>query len=365
MTTRDSWEQSWRQISESALPSVEKASSVQELEAVRVKLLGRQGSLTELLKALKDLSIEDRRAVGEPANALRNRLIAAIDAQRALLERAEQDRSISETKLDLTLPGKPPRRGYAHPLTLVMNEMADALSRMGFSWAEGPLVESDRYNFEALNIPADHPARDMHDTFYVEALSAVGTGTAEGETGLAPMAPMLLRTHTSPVQIRYMEKHRPPLRIMAPGRVFRHEAVDATHAAVFHQMEGLYVDKNVTFADLKGTLGLFMKMLFGTKTKTRFRPSFYPFTEPSADVEISCIFCSGAGCNVCKRSGWIEVLGAGLVHPNVLRAVKLEPEIWSGFAFGLGVERIAMLKLGINDIRMFYQNDLRFLEQFS
>ena len=353
MTTRDSWEQSWRQISETALPSVEQAASVPELEAIRVKLLGRQGALTELLKALKDLSIDDRRAVGEPANALRNQLVAAIDRRKTELERAEQDRAISETKLDLTLPGKPQRRGHTHPLTAVMNEMAEALSRMGFSWAEGPLVESDRYNFESLNIPADHPARDMHDTFYVEAMSTT------------PSAPMLLRTHTSPVQIRYMEKNRPPLRIMAPGRVFRHEAVDATHAAVFHQMEGLYVDKGVTFADLKGTLGLFMKMLFGTKTKTRFRPSFYPFTEPSADVEISCIFCAGAGCNVCKRSGWIEVLGAGLVHPNVLKAVNLDPEEWSGFAFGLGVERIAMLKLGINDIRMFYQNDLRFLEQFA
>lgn len=350
MTTRDSWEQSWRQISETALPSVEKASTLADLEAVRLKLLGRTGALTELLKSLKDLTIEDRRAVGEPANALRNRLVAAIDAKRETLERAEQDRSISETKLDLTLPGHPVVQGTLHPLTTVMDEMARILARLGFSWAEGPLIESDHYNFEALNIPADHPARDMHDTFYVDG----------GKSGS-----LLLRTHTSPVQIRYMEKHKPPLRIMAPGRVFRHEAVDATHAAVFHQMEGLYVDKHVTFADLKGTLHLFLQSLFGSKTKTRFRPSFYPFTEPSADVEISCIFCDGAGCNVCKRSGWIEVLGAGSVHPNVLQAVKLDPEEWSGFAFGLGVERIAMLKLGINDIRMFYQNDLRFLEQFT
>jgi phenylalanyl-tRNA synthetase alpha chain len=350
MTTRKDWEKSWRHISDTALLSIRKAPSLEALETVRIQILGRQGTLTELLKSLKDLSLEERREVGAPANALRDELTAAIAARQTELGRAEQEKEIAETKLDLTLPGHSTPHGRIHPLTLVMDEMAGILGKLGFSWAEGPLIESDRYNFQALNIPEDHPARDMHDTFYVD---------------IDPPGSMLLRTHTSPVQIRYMEANNPPLRIMAPGRVFRHEAVDASHGAVFHQMEGLYVDKNVTFADLKGTLQIFLQSLFGPSTKTRFRPSYYPFTEPSADVEISCIFCAGAGCGVCKRSGWIEVLGAGVVHPNVLRAVNLDPEAYSGFAFGMGIERIAMLKLGINDIRIFYQNDLRFLEQFE
>jgi len=351
MTTRKNWEKSWRQISKTALLSIRKSSSLETLETLRVRLLGRQGSLTELLKSLKDLPLEDRRELGGPANTFKNELTTTIETRKAELESAEQEQAIAGIKLDPTLPGHKTPHGRLHPLTLVMDEMAGILAKLGFSWVEGPLIESDRYNFEALNIPADHPARDLHDTFYIEGGGAPGS--------------MLLRTHTSPVQIRHMERTKPPLRIISPGRVFRHEAVDASHGAVFHQMEGLYVDKHVTLADLKGTLHIFLQRLFGPNTKTRFRPSYYPFTEPSADVEISCIFCAGAGCGVCKRSGWIEVLGSGVVHPNVFRAVGYDPETWSGFAFGMGIERIAMLKFGINDIRMFYQNDLRFLEQFE
>jgi len=227
-----------------------------------------------------------------------------------------------------------------------MLEMADILTSMGFSWADGPLVESERYNFEALNFPPDHPARDAQDTFFLD--------------GVAPAADAarLLRTHTSPVQVRYMEKHKPPIRIIAPGRVFRHDAVDASHSAVFHQIEGLYVDRRVTMADLKGTLDLFIRRLFGPRTRSRFRPSFFPFTEPSAEVDVECLVCGGKGCPVCKQSGWLEMLGAGMVHPNVLRNAGIDPEAWSGYAWGMGVERFAMLRLGIPDIRMLYENDL-------
>ncbi|MCX5787964.1 MAG: phenylalanine--tRNA ligase subunit alpha, partial [Elusimicrobia bacterium] len=248
---------------------------------------------------------------------------------------------------DATLPPPPAARGRLHPLTLVMDEMNSILARLGFALADGPLVETEYYNFEALNIPPEHPARDTQDTFYLE------------------VGGLLLRTHTSPVQIRRMESSRPPVRIIAPGRVFRHEAVDASHSAVFHQIEGLYVDKQVSMADLRGTLDTFLQCLFGPQTKTRFRPSYFPFTEPSAEVDIACILCGGAGCAACKRSGWMEILGCGLVHPNVFKAVGYDPGHWSGFAFGMGVERIAMLKLGITDIRMFYENDLRFLEQWG
>ncbi|MDE2237113.1 MAG: phenylalanine--tRNA ligase subunit alpha, partial [Elusimicrobia bacterium] len=261
------------------------------------------------------------------------------------LERTADERKLS-AELDLTLPGLPQPRGRRHPLTQILDEMTRILSLMGFSWAEGPHVEDDRHNFSALNIPEHHPARDLHDTLYLAD------------------APLLLRTHTSPVQIRSMEARRPPLRIMCPGRVFRHEAVDATHSAVFHQLEGLYVERGVTFADLKATLAAFMEQLLGS-SEIRLRPSFFPFTEPSAEVDVRCLFCSGRGCPVCKQSGWLELLGAGLVHPNVLKAVDIDPERWSGFAFGIGVERLAMLKLGVKDIRQFYENDVRFLRQFD
>ncbi len=340
------WEESWKKESAHAPVSVSKASTLEELESVRLRFLGRKGSLTLLLKSLKDLPLEERRRLGGGANEFKEKLEQSIDARRRQLEREGSERRLSKG-VDVTLPGSAAPAGRLHPLTQIEAEIASIFERLGFSWAEGPLAETEYYNFEALNIPADHPARDTQDTFY-----------------LREPASMLLRTHTSPVQVRRMESCRPPVRIIAPGRVFRHEAVDASHSAVFHQVEGLYVDKNVSMADLKGTLDLFLRGLFGPNTHSRFRPSYFPFTEPSAEVDIQCLLCSGSGCPACKRSGWMEVLGAGLVHPNVFKAVGYNPELWSGYAFGMGVERIAMLKLGVPDIRMFYENDIRFLEQF-
>ncbi|MBI3554321.1 MAG: phenylalanine--tRNA ligase subunit alpha [Elusimicrobia bacterium] len=346
--TRKSWEAAFAKLEASLKKlSPSKAKDLAALDRLRVALLGRSGTLTELLKSLKDLSIEERRELGPKAQELRAALEAAFDARKTALEAQADDDAAAENALDLTLPPHVPPRGRVHPLTSTLEEMTRILSLMGFSWAEGPLVESDDNNFTKLNIPEHHPARGMFDTFYLKD------------------SPLLMRTHTSPVQIRTMESTRPPLRIISPGRVFRHEAVDATHSAVFHQVEGLYIDKGVSFADLKGTLDVFMQKLFGAKTRTRFRPSYFPFTEPSAEVDVSCLFCESKGCSICKNSGWIELLGAGVVHPNVLSAVGYDPEVWSGFAFGIGVERIAMLRLGVSDIRAFYENDLRFLKQFD
>ncbi|MBI4386032.1 MAG: phenylalanine--tRNA ligase subunit alpha [Elusimicrobia bacterium] len=356
-TDSKAWKESWETRCREAKESLAGHATLEALEALRLKYLGRKGSLTELLKTLKDLPLEARRELGGPANAQKEEILGLIEASRGSLEHQSREREIAGTRLDPTLPGVPSPQGYRHPLTQIIAETADILGRLGFSWAEGPLIETNYYNFEALNIPAHHPARDMFDTFYLKL--APKSPEAAGEHGN-----LLLRTHTSPVQIRRMESARPPLRIISPGRVFRHEAVDATHSAVFHQVEGLYVDHHVTLADLKGTLHAFMQALFGPKTRTRFRPSFFPFTEPSAEMDVQCLFCSGSGCGLCKRSGWLEILGAGLVHPNVFKAVDYDPEAWSGFAFGLGIERVAMLRWGIPDIRMFYQNDIRFLEQF-
>ncbi len=317
------------------------------LEEFRVRILGRKGWLTELLKELKDFSIEERRELGPKAQDLKSRIDSEVSQRQKQLEAQADQAQTTASGLDLTLPAFRPPRGRLHPLTATIDEIAGIFLQMGFSWAEGPLVETDYHNFTALNIPEYHPARDLQDTFYVEGL------------------PLLLRTQTSPVQIRTMESQRPPLRIICPGRVFRHEAVDATHSAVFHQVEGLCVDKGISFADLKGTISLFLQKLFGAKTRTLFRPTYFPFTEPSADVYVSCVFCEGKGCPVCKRTGWIELLGCGLVHPKVLRNVSCDPESWSGFAFGIGVERVAMLRLGVSDIRSFYENDVRFLRQFD
>ncbi len=325
----------------------EKEADLPALDKLRVHLTGRSGKLTELLKSLKELSLDDKRELGPKAQELKASLEEAFARRKTELEGAADEAALSHGAPDLTLPPYVPPRGRLHPLTQTLDEMTRVLSLMGFSWAEGPLVESDENNFTKLNIPEHHPARGMFDTFYLED------------------SDLLMRTHTSPVQIRAMQSSRPPLRIIAPGRVFSHEAVDATHSAVFHQVEGLYIDEHVTFADLKGTLDIFMRELFGPRTRTRFRPSYFPFTEPSAEVDVSCLFCAGRGCPICKQSGWIELLGAGLVHPNVLKAVDYDPEAWSGFAFGIGVERIAMLRLGVKDIRAFYENDLRFLKQFD
>jgi len=346
------WEKRWKDLSHSAREEVSDAASLDALENARISLLGRKGSLTLLLKGLKDLPMEDRRRLGPEANKLKTALASLIDERRMALESAQEEAALAGTGIDLTLPPVPLPRGGLHPITRTIREVVDVLGRMGFSLSDGPLVETEYYNFEALNIPADHSARDEQDTFYLA-----------GEGGKRES--LLMRTHTSPVQIRHMEKHAPPVRIIAPGRVFRHEAVDASHSAVFHQIEGLYVDQKVTMADLRATLDAFLKKLFGAKTKTRFRPSYFPFTEPSAEVDMSCLLCKGSGCSACKRSGWMEMLGSGLVNPAVLRGVGYDPETWSGFAFGVGVERIAMLRWGIPDIRMFYENDIRFLEQFS
>lgn len=347
---RDTWLKAYKAVQQ-ALDGlrVSEIPDLESLEQARVRLVGRSGELTELLKGLKDLALEDKKELGPKAQALKASLDEQIEARRKALEAAADEARASASALDLTLPPLRPSRGGLHPLTQTMDEIASVFRLMGFSWADGPHVEDDRHNFTALNIPEHHSARDMHDTFYVKSSAQ----------------PLVMRTHTSPVQIRVMESQRPPVRVICPGRVFRHEAVDATHSAVFHQLEGLYVDKNVTLADLKGTLTTFLQKLLGPKTKTLFRPTYFPFVEPGADVYCTCLFCSGSGCATCKQTGWIEVLGAGVVHPNVFKAVDYDPELWSGFAFGIGVERIAMLKHGINDIRAFYENDLRFLKQFD
>jgi phenylalanyl-tRNA synthetase alpha chain len=325
-----------------ALDAVESASGEEDLENLRVEVMGRKGELTVVLKAIGRLSPEERPEMGRLANAVKKELESAIELKRQGLKAVHVKAHIEG--LDPTLPGRTMPLGRLHPITQVMGEMCSVFQYMGFSVAEGPEVELDFYNFEALNIPADHPARDMQDTFYVDEK-------------------VLLRTHTSPIQVRTMEKHSPPLRIIAPGKVYRCDS-DVTHTPMFHQVEGLMVDRDVSFADLKGILTAFVHEIFDHSTSVRFRPSFFPFTEPSAEVDIRCVICKGAGCRVCSQTGWLEVLGAGMVHPAVFRHVGYDTEQFSGFAFGLGVERVAMLRYGIDDIRLFYDNDLRFLRQF-
>lgn len=343
--TRADWEKSYARVEASLKGAAENAADLPTLEEVRVRFLGRKGELTELLKALKDLPLEDKKVLGPMGNALKESFDAAVSGRKASLEDAGDAAALAKDAVDLTLPGLRPAKGRLHPLTTTLHEMARIFSLLGYSWAEGPFIEDDRHNFTALNIPADHPARDAQDTFYLQGI------------------PWLLRTHTSTVQIRTMESMRPPVRVVCPGRVFRHEQLDATHSAVFHQVEGLVVDENIGFADLKGHLQTFLEKLLGSATKTRFRPSFFPFTEPSTEVDVKCLFCPGTGCPACKHTGWMEILGAGIVHPNVLKAVGYDPERWSGFAFGIGVERVAMLLHGVRDLRDFYSNDLRFLRQ--
>lgn len=345
--TRADWEKSYVSA-ESALrdAGVENADLL-KLEEVRVRFMGRKGALTELLKSLKDLSIEDKRELGPKAQSLKSSFDALIDARKAALEDAGDAAALEKDAIDLTLPAIRPPKGRLHPLTTTLHEIARIFQLMGYSWAEGPHVEDERHNFTALNIPENHPARDSQDTFYLQDL------------------PLLLRTHTSPVQVRTMESQRPPLRVVCPGRVFRHEQLDATHSAVFGQVEGLVIDENIGLADLKGHLQTFLQKLLGASTKTRFRPSYFPFTEPSTEVDVKCFFCPGTGCPACKHTGWIEILGAGVVNPAVLKAVGYDEKKWSGFAFGIGVERVAMLLHGVRDLRHFYTNDLRFLKQFD
>lgn len=316
-----------------------------DLEQIKIKYLGKKGELTAVLRGMGALSAEERPIIGQLANEVRESIEAAIREKTAELQAKLLDLKLKAEKVDVTMPGNPAPVGHVHPLTQVQRELEDIFIGMGFSIAEGPEVELDYYNFQALNIPENHPARDTQDTFYISDK-------------------VLLRSQTSPVQVRTMEHKKPPIRIISPGRVYRSDALDATHSPLFHQLEGLVVDKGITMGDLKGTLEVFAKRVFGENTRIRFRPHHFPFTEPSAEVDVSCFVCGGCGCRLCKGEGWIEILGAGMVHPFVLSNCGIDPEEYSGFAFGLGIERITMAKYGIDDIRLFYENDERFLEQF-
>ena len=316
-----------------------------DLEQIKIKYLGKKGELTAVLRGMGALSAEERPVVGQLANEVRATIEEAIREKMQAEQAKKLEEQLNAERLDVTMPGTPAPVGHIHPLTKVQRELEDVFIGMGFSIVEGPEVELDYYNFQALNIPENHPARDTQDTFYITEN-------------------ILLRSQTSPVQVRTMEKQKPPIRIISPGRVYRSDALDATHSPLFHQLEGLVVDKGITMGDLKGTLEIFAKRLFGEKTQIRFRPHHFPFTEPSAEVDVSCFVCGGKGCRLCKGEGWIEILGAGMVHPFVLSNCGIDPEVYSGFAFGLGVERITMTKYGIDDIRLFYENDERFLEQF-
>ena len=321
------------------------AESIQELENIRVKYLGKKGELTSVLRGMGALSAEERPIIGQIANEVRQVLEDKIEELKKKLLDKERELKLAQEVIDVTIPGKRRVLGKKHPLTIVLDEIKEVFIGMGYEIAEGPEIEKDYYNFEALNIPKNHPARDVQDTFYINEN-------------------ILLRTQTSPVQIRVMENKKPPIKIICPGRVYRSDAVDATHSPIFHQVEGLVVDKGVTMGDLVGTLKLFAKSLFGEKTDIRLRPHHFPFTEPSAEVDVSCWNCGGKGCRVCKNEGWIEILGAGMVHPKVLEVCGIDPEVYSGFAFGLGVERTAMGRFNIDDMRLLYENDIRFLKQF-
>lgn len=320
------------------------AADVNGIEDLRVRYLGKKGLLTEQLKQVGTLSPDDRPRIGKWVNEAKDQLTERLRLRKLELETKAQDTKLTQERIDVTLPGRGTRVGGLHPITRTLDRLEQIFIGMGFAVADGPEVEDDYHNFEALNIPANHPSRAMHDTFYFDAHR-------------------LLRTHTSPVQVRYMKQHRPPLRIIAPGRVYRNDS-DVTHTPMFHQVEGLMVDERVTFADLKGVLTEFLNRFFERDLAVRFRPSYFPFTEPSAEVDISCVICGAKGCRVCKNTGWLEVLGSGMVHPEVFRHVDIDAERYTGFAFGLGVERLAMLRYAVNDLRLFFENDLRFLQQF-
>lgn len=332
-------------LTSSARADIGGIESLERLEELRIDYLGRKGKLTAILRGLGALSPEERPAMGERANQVKREIELWLDERKAMLKQASLQAQLKREAVDVTFPGRKADTGRLHPLTLIWHEIRDIFTGMGFEVAEGPEVESEYYNFEALNIPAAHPSREMWDTFYLNH-------------------ELMLRTHTSPVQIRVMQNRKPPLRIISAGKCFRRDAVDATHSWMFHQMEGFMVDKGVTFGDLKGVMINFAREIFGSRRKAKFNPSYFPFTEPSAEMSIDCFACEGAGCRVCKKSGWIEILGAGMIHPQVLREVGYDPETLSGFAFGMGLERIAMLKYDIDDIRWFFDNDIRFLKQF-
>lgn len=336
-------------LKKEALEKISAAAELAKLDQVRIAYLGKKGPITEILRGMKDLSAEERPVVGSIANEIRDAIAVAIEERKSVLEMEKINHDLANEAIDVTLPGNPVPEGQSHVLTQIMEEIEDLFISMGYQIIEGPEVEEDSYNFERMNLPKNHPARDMQDTFYITD-------------------DILLRTHTSPVQARTMDTHdfsKGPLKMISPGKVYRRDSDDATHSHQFHQIEGLVISKGVTMADLKGTLEVFAKKLFGAEREIRLRPSYFPFTEPSVEVDVSCFKCGGKGCNVCKHTGWIEILGAGMVHPNVLEMSGIDAAEYSGFAFGLGPDRVAMLKYGIDDIRHFYQNDIRFLNQFK
>lgn len=334
-----------KQIREKALASIENSEGLNGLNDVRVAFLGKKGELTAVLKGMKDVSPDERPLVGQMVNETRAAIEQKLEERKKKMEALELENKLKKEVIDVTLPAKKNRVGHGHPNTIALEEVERIFVGMGYEVVEGPEVEYDYYNFEALNIPANHPAKDEQDTFYINDK-------------------ILLRTQTSPVQVRVMEQKKPPIRMIAPGRVFRADEVDATHSPSFHQIEGMVIDKGITFSNLKGTLTQFVQKLFGKETKVKFRPHHFPFTEPSAEMDVSCFKCGGKGCRFCKGEGWIEILGCGMVHPRVLRMSGIDPEEYSGFAFGIGLERITLLKYEIDDMRLLYENDDRFLKQF-
>jgi phenylalanyl-tRNA synthetase alpha chain len=336
-------------LAKEASEKVEEAGSIEELESLRVHYLGKKGEVTQVLKGMKDVSAEKRPIIGKLANEVRDEITEKITTAKEVLEKAALNKRLAEETIDVTLPGRQVKKGQSHVLAQVIEELEDLFLGMGYQIVDGTEVESDYYNFERINVPKDHPARDMQDSFYI---------TPE----------VLLRTQTSHTQARTLEKHdfsKGPLKMISPGKVYRRDTDDATHSHQFHQIEGMVIDKNITMADLKGTLETMAKKMFGEEREIRLRPSYFPFTEPSVEVDVSCFKCGGQGCNVCKKTGWIEILGAGMTHPNVIEMCGVDPEEYGGFAFGMGPDRIAMLKYGVDDIRHFYLNDQRFLEQFK
>ncbi len=332
-------------IKRESIKELEGVETLQQLEEIRIKYLGKKGELTQVLRGMGALSAEERPVVGQLANEIRDYINTRIDETAAALKRRDLESRLKKENIDVTMPSKRKEIGKSHPLTKVLEEVTEVFIGMGFSILDGPEIEKTYYNFDALNHSKYHPARDMQDTFYITE-------------------DILLRTQTSPMQVRTMEKQKPPIRVLVPGRVYRADEIDATHSPMFHQIEGLVVDKGITMANLKGTLDVFAKKLYGESTKTRFRPHHFPFTEPSAEMDCTCAACKGAGCRVCKYEGWIEILGAGMVHPNVLRNCGVDPDIYSGFAFGMGLDRIVTLKYEIDDLRLLFENDKRFLSQF-
>ncbi len=332
------------EMKETALKRIEESTNVLEIEQIRVELLGKKGTITELSKKMKEISNEEKREFGQKLNELRDSIIEAIENKKEILKNIEQLSKLKDETLDISLPGRKVNKGGAHPITQTTNYLKEIFMNMGFDVSEGPEIEKTEYNFDALNIPESHPSRDYQDTFYIK----------ENE---------VLRTHTSPVQVRYMLENKPPFRMIAPGKVYRSD-YDISHTPMFHQLEGLMVGENISFANLKAILTEFVKKVFG-ETKVRFRPHFFPFTEPSAEMDVECVICKGQGCRLCKNSGWLEIMGCGMVDPEVLKAVGYDHEKYTGFAFGMGIERVTMLRFGIDDLRAFFENDVRFLRQFN